>query len=552
MYFEFYSFHERPFNLTPDPRFIYLSQNHREAFAHLLFGIENRAGFISLTGEVGTGKTTVLRTLLNQLDPDRYRTALIFNPPLSPAQLLDGIIREYGIDPAGSESRSPLEALNRFLLQENASGRTVVLVIDEAQDLDESVLEQIRLISNLETDSQKLIQIILAGQPEFLQKLKKKELRQLSQRITVRYHLQPLNIRDTADYINHRLDVAKGRAVFSSRALSRIYRYSRGLPRLINASCDRALLAGYTRNSLEITARIAAAGIAELKKNARTFTAAPRPVFYSVLALAIAGLVAVAFLSVAGPNTFRLNTAKVFAPDRPLPVQEPSRITKEQPLAGGIALMEKYSEQETARAAFNVMARLWKVTPLSESIDSSGTDLTRPGTLIRAVHDRGLRVYRFSGDFGTLLRMDSPAILEFVLPGKSGKRFAAIVTAKNGDVVIRPALGGQEVFPVNEVEKFWSGNAFVFWRNPLHLPGKVAPGSRGIQVRQVQNLLREAGLFPLPSTGVFDSQTGSAVRTFQSRNGVEQDGIVGTRTLMLLYCSNRHFGFPRLSEQVAP
>jgi general secretion pathway protein A len=208
MYLDFHRFREKPFNLTPDPRFVFLSKNHKEAFAHLLYGIQNRVGFIALTGEVGSGKTTILRTLLSQLDAEHYRTALIFNPCLSPTELLQNISREFGIVSEPSNDSGPLDPLNRFLLQQNAEGRAVVLAIDEAQDLETRVLEQIRLISNLETDREKLVQIILAGQPEFTQILNRTEIRQLGQRITVRYHLQPMGFQDTVDYINHRLKVA--------------------------------------------------------------------------------------------------------------------------------------------------------------------------------------------------------------------------------------------------------------------------------------------------------------------------------------------------------
>ncbi len=263
MYLDFHGFREKPFNLTPDPRFVFLSKNHREAFAHLLYGINNRSGFIALTGEVGSGKTTVLRALLSQLDADHHRTALIFNPSLSPTELLQNINREFGISNNTSNNSSLLESLNQFLLQQNTEGRTVVLVIDEAQDLETSVLEQIRLISNLETDKEKLIQIVLSGQSELLQILERNEMRQLSQRITVRYHLQPMDFIDTVHYIHHRLEVAggKGDVVFSEGALKRIYRYSRGLPRLINVACDRALLTGYTRDTTRISSKVTAEGL---------------------------------------------------------------------------------------------------------------------------------------------------------------------------------------------------------------------------------------------------------------------------------------------------
>jgi general secretion pathway protein A len=199
MYLDFFGFREKPFNLTPDPCFVFLSKTHKKAFAHLLFGISNRAGFIGLTGEVGSGKTTVLRALFSQLDTDHHRTALIFNPCLSAPELLQSINREFGISTYTSNSPGALDALNLFLLEQNTEGRTVVLAIDEAQNLEASVLEQIRLISNLETGKEKLIQIILSGQPELLEILKRDEMRQLSQRITVRYHLQPSEVRTPAD-----------------------------------------------------------------------------------------------------------------------------------------------------------------------------------------------------------------------------------------------------------------------------------------------------------------------------------------------------------------
>jgi len=210
MYCHYFGFREKPFNITPNPRFLYLSKNHKEAFAHLLYGINSHAGFIELTGEVGTGKTTVLRTILEQLDDDSHRTAIILNPCLSALELLRNINREFGIAHEGLENGALLEELNRFLLQENRAGRTIVLVIDEAQNLAPAVLEQIRLISNLETESDKLIQILLAGQPELNTLLARAELRQLAQRITVRYHLLPMDFEDSSSYIRHRLQVAGG------------------------------------------------------------------------------------------------------------------------------------------------------------------------------------------------------------------------------------------------------------------------------------------------------------------------------------------------------
>lgn len=267
MYCAYFGFREKPFNITPNPRFLYLSKQHKEAFAHLLYGIKNHTGFIELTGEVGTGKTTLLRTLLGQLDEDSFTCALILNPCLSALELLRNINREFGISHEGLENGALLDALNRFLLAENRANKTVVLVIDEAQNLAPQVLEQIRLISNLETESDKLIQIVLAGQPELTDMLAKPELRQLAQRIIVSYHLLPMDFEDSSAYIRHRLQVAGGGGwiTFTGGALKHIYRFAGGSPRLLNIACDRTLLTAYSENKGTISAAIAAAAIAELR-----------------------------------------------------------------------------------------------------------------------------------------------------------------------------------------------------------------------------------------------------------------------------------------------
>ncbi|OGU13779.1 MAG: ATPase [Geobacteraceae bacterium GWC2_53_11] len=267
MYCDFFGFSEKPFTITPNPHFVFLSSIHREAFARLLYGVDSHAGFIALTGEVGTGKTTMLRTLLTQLDSDRYRSALIFNPCMSAEQLLAAICREFGLE-AGELSRSGyLDLLNRFLIEQNSAGRTAVLVIDEAQNLAPDVLEQVRLISNLETERDKLIQIILAGQPELNDVLRRHDLRQLSQRITVRCQLTPMKLDDTIRYINHRLMISGSRIpdIFSTAAIRRIYRFSRGIPRLINVACEQALVVAWTRELRSVSPAIAAEIISELR-----------------------------------------------------------------------------------------------------------------------------------------------------------------------------------------------------------------------------------------------------------------------------------------------
>jgi general secretion pathway protein A len=266
MYTKYFGFNEKPFTLTPNPRFIYLSKHHKEAFAHLLYGINNHYGFIELIGEVGTGKTTVLRTLLSQLNDENYRSALIFNPCMTGVELLRSINNEFGLKSESQYANELLEELNRFLLQENARGITVVLVIDEAQNLSPEILEQLRLISNLETEDDKLIQIILAGQPELSKILDLPQLRQLNQRIAVRYRLRSMSMAESRYYIWHRMVVAgeTGGVNFSRTALTFIHLFSRGLPRVINNLCDRALLIGYGNEQRRISARVITQAITEI------------------------------------------------------------------------------------------------------------------------------------------------------------------------------------------------------------------------------------------------------------------------------------------------
>jgi general secretion pathway protein A len=265
VYNKFYRFREAPFNITPDPRFLFFSERHREAFNHILFGIRERKGFIQITGEVGAGKTTVCRAILQELGAS-YRTAVILNPCMTSMQLLRAVLSEFGLK-ARADRVACLETLNQFLLEEAIIGNDVVLFIDEAQDLDSDLLEQVRLLSNLETDQTKLLQIVLLGQPELREKLEQSNLKQLRQRITVRYHLSPLSREETEAYIHHRLRVAGGnsRPVFTPWAVRRIYGYSRGVPRLINAVCDKTLLCGFVTGSDRLTAGHVRRAIRELE-----------------------------------------------------------------------------------------------------------------------------------------------------------------------------------------------------------------------------------------------------------------------------------------------
>lgn len=266
MYLEYYGLTEPPFSITPNPRFLYFSAKHREALNHLIYGIRERKGFVQLTGEVGCGKTTLCRALLEQLGPG-YSTALILNPVLDADQLVKAIAMEFGLAVQGKDRLETVEVINQFLLEQVRLKRDAVLIIDEAQDLTNELLEQVRLLSNLETDERKLLQIVLMGQPELRDRLNHHALRQLRQRITVRYHLCPLQRAELNQYVRHRIHVSGGNGTptFTSAALWRIYHYTKGIPRLVNAVCDKCLLAGFVRQRHQIDFAMVGTAIRELE-----------------------------------------------------------------------------------------------------------------------------------------------------------------------------------------------------------------------------------------------------------------------------------------------
>jgi general secretion pathway protein A len=266
VYLAYYGLKEPPFDITPNPRFLFYSAKHREAFNHLLYGVRERKGFVQLTGEVGAGKTTLCRAMLEQLD-GHYSTALILNPVMSTNELMQGIAMEYGLPVNALDRLNTVGVINNFLLQQVEHGKDTVLIIDEAQDLTDDLLEQVRLLSNLETDNRKLLQIVLLGQPELRDRLNQHRLRQLRQRITVRYHLLPLSRFEVSHYIQHRLDVsgAKRAPYFTRPALWRVHRYSGGIPRLVNALCDKALLAGFVKQTDRIDYGMVGTAIRELE-----------------------------------------------------------------------------------------------------------------------------------------------------------------------------------------------------------------------------------------------------------------------------------------------
>lgn len=532
MYWDHFGFKEPPFALTPNPAFLFLSSPHQEAFAHLLYAIENRVGFIELSGEVGTGKTTIVRTLLNQLDPEIYRTALIFNPTLSPLGLLKEVNSEFGLASAGDEMRDLLQALNEYLLEENRAGRTVVLVIDEAQNLLVEVLEHIRLISNLETHSDKLIQIVLVGQPELRSLLARPELRQLDQRITVRYHLKPMCLADSSDYIRHRIRFAAGGRVpliFSPGAVKRIFRYSGGLPRLINGVCDRALLLAYTRGCNEISPSMAALSIADLRKESSRPSRGPG-VKALAAALLLASLALAAFLILTGTET---PEARQAAP------QAASVMSREFAFNGLAAV----SEQDNLFAAVNAVLAAWQAAPVVQV----------PGqvaTMRSLARQRGLTATKINGHLDALVALDAPALLHVSVPG-SGTRLIALTGIGKEGVSVVPAIGGRSKLTREELALIWSGGATLLWKDFHAISSRAKSAEKAEGVRHLQALLKQVGCYQGPLNGSLGKMTKAAIAEFQRRERITVDELAAGQTLLLLYRRAGGFFPPGLTREVA-
>jgi general secretion pathway protein A len=537
MYCDYYGFREKPFTVTPNPRFVFLSKNHKEAFAHLLYGIDSHAGFIVLTGEVGTGKTTVLRTLLRQLDDTSVRSALILNPCLSAAELLRNINREFGIAWQGLNSTELLDALNHFLLTENLSGHTVVLVIDEAQHLEPQVLEQIRLISNLETETDKLIQIVLAGQPELAKLLRRPELRQFGQRVTVRYHLTAMDFDDTRAYIEHRLEVAGGwrAAIFTRGALKKIFRYSGGIPRLVNISSDRALLIGFIDDRREISRHMATRAVAELRGK--------RGISWFKWGMCLFMVLAAAGTAYIIPHEIH---GKSLLPHQAV-APSVNAMPPQKDVAGMSLIMRKELERikdtDSAVDSYNALSKIWRLSPVLRK-----TEVNTPWDLDRLAGEDGLHLASFTGSLDQLLRIDSPAIMELTLPGVIGKRYLALIARENDRFIIAPQLHGYTSLSAVDLGRFWSGRAYLPWQNFRNIL-RLAPGMQGAAVARLQQLLIDTGLYNGGVTGFYGRGTTASLMAFQEAHGIAVTGRPGKETLFFLYHTGSMFSTPRLEKK---
>mgnify|MGYP001212176819 FL=1 len=548
MYLEHFGLKLKPFNITPNPKFIFLSKNHKEVFAHLLYGLQSRCGFIEITGEVGAGKTTVLRTLFEELGDEEFKLAFIFNPSLTAEELLLEICREVGIETGEHRGGQLFPLINEFLLAENQAGRTVVLVIDEAQNLAASVLEQIRLLSNLETETDKLIQIILVGQPELADVLNQFNLRQLNQRIAIRYHLQPMDQDDSAEYIKHRLQVAgaEDRSIFEETAITYIFKHSGGLPRLINIIADRSLLTAYSENHEVVDRTDVKKSIDEQERNVRRPKASPGflPAAITVLLVLLVGLVTYLNLSdstvssvAATPappaSTEATATAEPATPRPGLPNIPVDAIRNE---------LATSQESATFRQAVTALSKEWHVEFLPQLPAQF-----KSTQFLNQLKLSGWKWTPYYGDFPAIERLDTPIMLELILPGVTGRRYLAMIGQGNGSIEIAPSIHGESVLARDSIAALYSGKAYIMWRNYLDIGYYSTLGASSPDVREIQNLLNETGR-DLAITGVYDKHTVLGVTHFQAENALVQDGRVGPLTLLLLYQKSAHFNPPQLSR----
>ena len=550
MYTKYFGFNEKPFTLTPNPRFIYLSKNHKEAFAHLLYGINNHYGFIELIGEVGTGKTTVLRTLLGQLQEENYRSALIFNTCVTSLELLRSINQEFGIRSENEYTSELLAELNRFLLAENARGVTVLLVIDEAQNLQPEVLEQLRLISNLETDNDKLIQIILAGQPELEALLAKPELRQLNQRIAVRYRLKPMSLEETRTYIRHRMTVAgeTGGVSFSRSAIRLVHLYSRGVPRTINNLCDRALLIAYGDEHRRVTSNLIVRAIGETMSMSRKrrFTL----VMASVITMGILCSLLLAMNAMRSdswwpqaPYAQKLVPANIpFKAPLPVPATMPAPMTQIMTAAATpradelqLARLEQeilsHDQNDAHIRAFNALAVNWGARPITIFKGK----LSVPRMFSQLANKRNLRVTIFKGTLAQAIQLGLPFLLETRVTG-SLKNYCIAVTAIDNNSVasISPPLSDRTTLSVQDLKLIASGTFYLVWRNSGQIPNVVTPGVKGHEVRSLQQFLTHADSYHGPIDGTYGTLTVKAVRDYQQSIGIPFNETVGELTLAAL------------------
>jgi general secretion pathway protein A len=553
MYVSFFGLNEKPFAITPDPRYLYLSERHAEALAHLLYGINESGGFIQLTGEVGTGKTTVVRTLLSRV-PHHADVAVILNPRMTPVEFLLTICEELGIgieDADRDSVKQMVDALNRRLLAAHADGRRIIVIVDEAQNLSADVLEQVRLLTNLETPTQKLLQIILIGQPELRELLGRTELRQLAQRITGRYHLEPLSREETRGYVRHRLRVAgAAEEIFTPWALAEVHRLAAGIPRVINVTCDRALLGAYTQETRKVSAALVRLAAGEVY--GRRFV----PAWLGWLAGAL-GLVSIAVAAFGGWQMWQRQISplrafgiKPHATVRPTPAAAPILVTVTPPatVSGGpastttaaptaasiSALLAANSANTSDAAAFRRLLSLW------------GTAMADDKNPCGQAAKAGLSCLEQRGSWAQVRALNRPAIL--TLTDVQGQRHRVVLTALDDRFATLNLGEHDERVPLDELSRDWFGEFTVVWKPKTALTRPLSVGMKGDEVRWLRrslNALHGAASNPEHSD-VYDEELAIAVQNFQREHRLNVDGIAGVQTQVVLDTALAEPGSPLL------
>ena len=535
MYDEYFGLRETPFSIAPNPRFLFMSERHREALAHLVYGVNSDGGFILLTGEVGTGKTTISRCLLDQI-PEKSNIAMILNPKLLAGELLATICDELHIKyPEGNSSiKVYIDCIFQYLLEQNALGRKTVVIIEEAQNLTPDVLEQLRLLTNLETNQRKLMQIVMLGQPELLDILAQPELRQLEQRVTARYHLMPLTQKETIDYVNHRLGVAGARErdpIFTTSALKLIYKYSDGVPRKINLMCDRALLGAYVHNEKIVDAKTVKQAAKEVagrrNRDGKQKRFRTDMVFWMVANLVLmTGVILLGYGIYTKPEALAvlLNNDKA-----PSSAGESSK---------ALALIDNQPAQESKYHAFQVVFKRWK-TDMGPNL---GPDACEQAPSV------GLSCLNLKGNLRSLRSYNRPAVLSLI--NSKGQTIYVAVTQISGNMASIHINGDTANLKLDDLETRWFGDYTLLWRPPPNYNGAIAPGSSGKEVTWVANLLAAATGQPLPAQNMmtYDDPLVEQIKQFQLKMGLVSDGIVGAQTLIFLN-SAAGLGVPKLGEQ---
>ncbi|MET0983596.1 MAG: AAA family ATPase [Telluria sp.] len=526
MYTNFFSLKQAPFSIAPDPRYLFMSERHREALAHLLYGINSGGGFVLLTGEIGAGKTTVCRCFIEQV-PENCRLAYIFNPKLTVGELLQSVCEEFRIAVPGGQGgvrggvKDYIDAINAYLLESHAQGRNNVLVIDEAQNLSTDVLEQLRLLTNLETSERKLLQIILIGQPELRTMLARPELEQLAQRVIARYHLGPLSEQETGAYIAHRMAVAgsQGVPVFPDAIVPLVHRISGGVPRRINLLCDRALLGAYVENSRQATPVIVRTAAAEVF--AGEGSPPPRSARWplvagGVLAGVALGAAAWQVLPHAGapatgaPASVARAPAKtiLLAAAKPAPAAQVPALRTQAVLPLG---------RPDEPSALRALATRWgRALPEGEPCE--------------VAYRIDLRCLQGRGGIYELRQLDRPAVI--TLRDGAATRYAVLVGMDEEGVTIDTGSKRERVALASLAPRF-TGEYTTFWKMPRGYREQLALGDQGVDVDWLATRLAGLGLGRLPAPAApqpFNARTKEALRAFQQKQGLMADGVAGPRT----------------------